>query len=447
MRGKRNLALIISSLILVLILQSQIKIAIGKPSRTAPTAPTGLATSSISTNSITLKWNSVSGASGYYVYMATPNDANYTKVATVTSTSFTNSALTAGTQYWYYVSAYNYYGTSANSVHITATTTAALPTPPPTTTKKQVLGFTTYYYSGDTSSYNSIIANTSTIDEIATQTYTTDASGNISGLIPSNQLTYANSNGIKTYVMLQNNFDGNIAKSVLENQTNRQALENNLLNAVKTYGYKGVNVDLEGVFYYDRNYYTTFVQELYNLLTPQGYSVTLSVPAKTSDSPTNSWSGAYDYASLSKYCDQIAVMTYDEHYPGGTAGPVASLGWVENVVKFAVTVIPPEKIMLGTAAYGYDWSSSATKAYGISGMYNLAAANNATVQWDDISKTPYFNYTDASGVSHSAWFENSQSLGYKLDLVNSYNLNGIAIWRLGLENTDYWNTIKTKFGR
>lgn len=441
MKIKRSFLGIIM-LIMTLILNSSLAIA-AKPSRSAPATPTGVTTSNISTSSITLSWSSVSGASGYYVYMATPNDSNYTKVATVTGTSLVKSGLTASTKYWFYVSAYNSYGTSAGSTHVTATTLAV----PTTTTKKQVLGFTTYYYSGDTSSYNSMTANTSTIDEIATQTYTTDSLGNISGLIPTNQLTYANSNGIKTYAMLQNNFDGNIAKSVLENQTNRQALENNLLNAIKVNGYKGVNVDLEGVFYYDRSYYTTFVQELYNLLTPLGYSVTLSVPAKTTDSLTDGWSGAYDYVALSKYCDQMVLMTYDEHYPGGTAGPVASIGWVENVIKYAVTAVPKEKLMLGVAAYGYDWSSSGTKAYGINGMYNLAATNNATVMWDDVSKTPYFNYTDASGIAHSAWFENNQSVGYKLDLVNSYNLNGIAIWRLGLENADYWTTIKTKFNR
>lgn len=441
MKITKNLAGIII-LIVSLILNSHFALA-AKPNNSIPTAPTSLTTSNITTNSITLNWSSVSGASGYYVYMATPNDTNYTKIATVTSTSLIKSGLNANSTYWFYVSAYNRYGTSPNSIHVTSTTL----TNTSITTKKQVLGFTTYYYSGDTSSYNSMTANTSSIDEIATQTYNTDSFGNISGLVPTNQLTYANNNGIKTYAMLQNNFDGNIAKSVLENQTYRQALENNLLNAIKVNGYKGVNVDLEGVFYYDRSYYTTFVQELYNLLTPQGYSVTLSVPAKTSDSLTNSWSGAYDYAALSKYCDQVAIMTYDEHYPGGTAGPVASIGWVENVVKYAVTVIPKEKIMLGIAAYGYDWSSNGTKAYGITGMNNLAANNNATIMWDNVSKSPYFNYTDTSGIAHSAWFENGQSVSYKLDLVNTYNINGIAIWRLGLENSDYWTTIKTKFNR
>ncbi len=292
------------------------------------------------------------------------------------------------------------------------------------------------------------MANNSTvINEIATATYTTDGLGNITGSIPTNQINYANSNGIKTYAMIGNNFDGNIAKTLLENPTNRQNLINNILTQLKANSYKGVNVDIEGIFYYDRSYYTTFLKELYSTLKPQGFTVTVSIPAKTYDSPTNSWSGAFDYVAIANYVDKVALMTYDEHYPGGTPGPVASIAWVQNVVNYAVTVIPKEKILLGTAAYGYDWSVNGTKAYGINGIYNLASTYGAQIQWDSVSKCPYFKYTDVNGIQHEVWFENGASLNYKLDIVNNSGVAGIAIWRLGLENTDYWTSIKTKFNK
>lgn len=228
---------------------------------------------------------------------------------------------------------------------------------------------------------------------------------------------------------------------------NRQALINNIVTNLKAKGYKGVNVDLEGVFYYDRSYLTTFMSELYSTLHAQGFYVTIAVPAKTSDSPTAAWNGAFDYAALSNYTDQVVLMTYDEHYPGGTPGAIASIGWVENVIKYSITVIPKEKLLVGTAAYGYDWSSLGTKAYGITGINNLVLTYGAVINWDSVSQSPYFTYTDAAFISHTVWFENAQSLGYKLNLVNFYNLAGIGIWRLGLENSDYWTTIKTKFNR
>ncbi|MDP4142882.1 MAG: glycosyl hydrolase family 18 protein [Bacillota bacterium] len=442
MNSRRILAFVVSFLLLVF--NTNFVLAKTRTSN-IPSAPSGLTVTSVTASEIDLSWNAVSGASGYKIFRASPNDSSYTQIATISTNTYKNTGLASSTKYWYFVRAYNAYGTSADSTHIYATTSQAVVT---TTAPKIVLGFATYYYSGDSSSYNSMTANTSTIDEIATDTYTTDAYGSISGLVPSSQISYANANGIKPYAMITNNFDGSIAQTLLESSTNRQNLINNTLNALKVNSYKGVNVDLEGVYYYDRSYFTTFMSELYSALHSQGFTVTISVPAKTYDSTTDGWNGAFDYAALANYSDQMVLMAYDEHYAGGSPGPIASIGWVQNVVNYAVTVIPKNKILLGVAAYGYDWTSAGNaKAYSISQIYNLATTYGATIQWDSTSQCPYFYYTDSTGVQHTVWFENSTSLAYKLDVVNSSNIAGIGIWRLGLENSDYWTTIKTKFSR
>ncbi|MCX7747345.1 MAG: glycosyl hydrolase family 18 protein [Clostridia bacterium] len=333
----------------------------------------------------------------------------------------------------------------------TATPTPTpLPTNTPTPTSipaKQVLGFTTYYYSGDKSSYNSMVNNKASIDQIATATHITDGLGNITGLIPTEQITYANNNNITSLLMIGNNFDGNIAKTLLESAANRSSFIKNLLTILKANNYKGVNIDLEGVYASNRSHYTTFMSEVHSALKPLGYTVSVSVPAKTSDNPSNSWNGAYDYPALAKYVDTMLLMTYDEHYPGGSPGAVASINWVSNVLNYTLTVVPKEKVLLGLAAYGYDWSSIETKAYSVNGCYTLAAKYGAAILWDNTSKCPYFTYTDANGISHTVWFENAQSISYKLDLVNAKGNAGIGIWRLGLENIDYWNTIKQKLNR
>jgi|GEM_PF-1850173 len=327
----------------------------------------------------------------------------------------------------------------------TAPTQTINPTPIPTIAPtKRILGFTTYYYSGDKSSYNSMVSNSNYINEISTATHITDGYGNITGILPTEQISYANSNNITPTLLVGNNFSGDIAKTLLESSTNRINFRNNLINILQTNNYKGINIDIEGIYSYNRNHYTTFLSEIYSALKPLGYTISVSVPAKTVDSPNYSWTYAYDYAAISNYSDYIILMTYDEHYPGGSAGPVASIDWVTNVIKYAVTVIPKEKIYFGLAAYGYDWSNNGTKAYSINGCYNLAVNNGATIHWDNSSKCPYFNYTDSDGIDHTVWFENSYSIEYKLDIVNSYNLGGIGIWRLGLENSDYWNVIKSK---
>lgn len=323
---------------------------------------------------------------------------------------------------------------------------------------KVILGYATYYYSGDNLSYNSLKTNSDLIDQLATDTYNTDESGNLkltykntdgTGLLPTSQISYANSKNIDTYAMVSNCFDGSVAKSILENAANRRNLINNIIQTIKANNFKGVNIDLEGIYPYDRVYFTTFMSELYNTLHPLGYKVTIAVPAKTVDNLSDGWSGAFDYAQIANYTDEVVIMAYDEHYAGGSPGPIASAWWVQSVVNYAVKNIPSQKILLGLAAYGYDWPSSgaSARAYGVNSIYNLAASYGAQIKWDTASNTNYFNYTDSSSVYHNVWFENSTSIAYKLDIVNNNNLGGVAIWRIGLEDSDYWTTIKTKLNK
>jgi fibronectin type 3 domain-containing protein len=77
-----------------------------------PDAPSGLVVRAVSSSSIALSWHSVStmsSGSEYYIYRKTIYDSDYTLVARVnhTSTSYTDTGLSANTTYYYRVSAYD----------------------------------------------------------------------------------------------------------------------------------------------------------------------------------------------------------------------------------------------------------------------------------------------------------------------------------------------------
>ena len=57
-------------------------------------------------NSIKLTWNSVYGATGYEVYRSTSKTGTYTKLTTITNTTYTNKNLTSNKTYYYKVRAY-----------------------------------------------------------------------------------------------------------------------------------------------------------------------------------------------------------------------------------------------------------------------------------------------------------------------------------------------------
>ncbi len=90
---------------------------------TKPSVPSGLQTTGVTTNSVSIKWNASSdnvGVKGYNVFRSG------TKIGTTTSTSYTNTGLTANTTYSYSISAYDAAGnTSSTTASLNAKTSAS----------------------------------------------------------------------------------------------------------------------------------------------------------------------------------------------------------------------------------------------------------------------------------------------------------------------------------
>lgn len=124
---------------------------------------------------------------------------------------------------------------------------------------------------------------------------------------------------------------------------------------------------------------------------------------------------------------------------GYTAGPpmaVAPLPNVREVLDYAVTEIPREKIYLGIPNYGYDWplpfAEGRTRARSLSNQeaVELAVRYGAEIQFDAAAQAPWFNYTAPDGVPHVVWFEDARSMSAKLRLIREYGLYGAGYWNL-----------------
>ena len=100
-------------------------------SLTAPSAPTGLSATAVSSGQINLSWTASSGATSYNVKRATVNGGPYTTVASgVTGASYSDMRANAGTTYFYVASAVNMNGESVNSTQASATTASGVPGAP-----------------------------------------------------------------------------------------------------------------------------------------------------------------------------------------------------------------------------------------------------------------------------------------------------------------------------
>lgn len=267
-------------------------------------------------------------------------------------------------------------------------------------------------------------------------------------------ISFSKNNNIKNYALIHNLLYGqssiskDVVHTVFSDPNTRWKLVMNIFNLLKSNGFNGVCVDIENIHTKDRGLYIQFLAELAAQLKPAGYSIIASVPSRISDTNHGGWGDNFNYQEVAKYADMVVVMAYDEHTGGSNSGPIASISYVEKVIKYTLSKIPPEKIVLGVAGYGFDWNYGNGSSRYISYQMAMKTAEKykKSIQWDSQNQVPYYSYTDNNKHWHSVYFENASSLASKLDLVNTYNLRGIALWRLGMEDPLSWKVVTDKFG-
>ncbi len=313
--------------------------------------------------------------------------------------------------------------------------------------QSMIAGYYVESYQDDPKGQTALTKNLGSINTVIPFSYKVDQYGAISGKHYSKPYTLAKSSGAQTLALVNNiqgsNFNSNTIHRMLSNAGSRSRAVNGIARLLIEQGYRGVNIDFENIPARDRMYLTAFFRELASVLRPKNLLVTASIPAKTYDDKNTAHSGAFDYQAIAPYLDMVMIMTYDEHYSGGDPGPVASYPWVEKVINYTLKSFHPRKIVLGIAAYGYDWGLGKGKALHYSGIQKLIKNHQVAPKWHSIYKVPYFTYK-SWGVTHQVWYENSYSTSYKVDLVKKYGLKGVAVWRLGYEDPNIWSIIRQK---
>lgn len=275
--------------------------------------------------------------------------------------------------------------------------------------------------------------------------YQLEADGKISGALQSPQgVGVSRAYGIRVVPSIQNGgFDAKRVSALIGDAAKRTAHVETIVSLVVNNRYDGIDIDYESLNAADRENFSLFIEELAAALHVNSKLLSVTVHPKTSENP--GWDGpkAQDWARLGKAADEFKIMVYDYSYSTSKAGEIAPIGWADEVLAYAATLVPPEKTYLGVPFYGYDWIGSAgqpldwIKATKIAKEQSVevkrSASNEATFTYNDGKNTVYFN--------------DALTMKARLDmlLAKHPNLAGIAIWRLGNEDPGNWTEIRHVF--
>lgn len=283
-----------------------------------------------------------------------------------------------------------------------------------------------------------------------------DASGGITPVDDKRMISRAYETATAPMLTLTNispsgGFSSDIAHAIFTDEAVQATLIENILAALRSRGYYGVNLNIEYVYPFDREGYNAFLRRLSGTLHPKGYYLSSAIAPKTSDEQYGLLYTAHDYEAHGKYCDRVIIMTYEWGYTYSAPQAVSPVNRIRSVLDYAVTKIPSGKILLGFSNYGYNWTlpwqqGKAAAVISNTAAANLAAANFAQIRFDEKAQAPFFNYTDPSGVRHEVWFEDARSVRARLALVSEYGLAGISYWTINYANRAGFAVLESMYG-
>jgi spore germination protein len=245
------------------------------------------------------------------------------------------------------------------------------------------------------------------------------------------------------------NFSTELTRVLLNDSAIQNKLITNVLRTAEQYGMRDVHFDFEDVAATDREAYNQFLRNVKARL-PQGYTLSTTLVPKTSSAQTGRYYEGLDYKAHGEIVDFVVIMTYDWGWQGGPPQAVSPIGPVKQVIQYAKSQMPANKIMMGQNLYGFDWPlpfrpGNMARAVSSVAAVALARTYNAAISYDYTAQAPHFTYRDGQGALHEVWFEDARSVQAKFNLIKEQGIRGISYWKIGLPFPQNWRLLTENF--
>jgi peptidoglycan-N-acetylglucosamine deacetylase len=203
--------------------------------------------------------------------------------------------------------------------------------------------------------------------------------------------------------------------------------------------YHGLMVDFEDFPKKGQKGYVALLNQLAADLHEKNMKLYVSVQPHNQD---------FNYEAVSAAADGVVVMDYDEHYPGGDSGPIASQDWFVKNIEAARKVIPLDKFICAVGNYGYDWPERLKNGklppgeretnQSVQEAWLAARDSEEDVDFDSDAMNPHVSYIDEHNVQHDIWFLDAVTALNEMRSAQNFGIQTFALWRLGSEDRSLW---------
>ncbi len=221
--------------------------------------------------------------------------------------------------------------------------------------------------------------------------------------------------------------DPEVVSRLLADEASRRRHIEALVALTLAGGYHGLDIDYENLHARDRHRFTRFIEALAEAL--RRHDLALAVTVQPKAGPTRRQGpGAHDWAALCRVADRLQIMLYNQHGGWNGPGPVATTGWMGEILDHALTRCPRERIVPVVKMLGTLWQHEGTRGVTHHQARKLAAQYGIQPDRTEGEAIPHLRIP---GKGMTLFYEDEHSLERKLAWLTRQGFRRIVLWRLG----------------
>lgn len=273
--------------------------------------------------------------------------------------------------------------------------------------------------------------------------YSVTSDGELNDIDDIHIINLAKSFGVAPIMVISNERetgDGSvdITHNMIVNQEIKNNFINNILSVLHRKGYYAVSIDIPNIQSEDRNLFINLMEELTERLHSEGFKVFLTITPTTFEQGSGITTGELDNSILSQTIDGLVLLSYDWAYPSNVLTASIPFYFIKYLVAYFASLIPSEKIIIGTSTIGYIGELPYIKGISRVSMISytnavlLASEENAAIQYDEVNLSTFF-YLNKQKLSIVV-FHDARGINTYMQLIPELGLQGLGIW-----NVMYYN--------
>lgn len=271
------------------------------------------------------------------------------------------------------------------------------------------------------------------------------ADGSLTG-----DLSTIKAEGFEIYPVISSNGsvrgDVAIVENILASGESRSNHVGQIVQKMAEINVKGVDIAYLDLPVTARTSFTLFIGDLYNQLRAQNKQLTLTLPSPIK-AQNRIDEGAYDWTELAKTADLIKVAPYRDQATYRLTMP--------EILEYLTARVTPAKLILTVSPYATETGGETINVMSLAQAMSIAtrvtvraeadAITTSTnieitgtnidkdesltgIRWSADTATVAFSYKQALGAgSRTIYLENFFSIGFKLELIGTFKLGGVAV--------------------